>query len=179
MTALWAVGLLIIIISGCAGQALNDTYGGLITQNVVRESSSPLPTPIAQWNHLKRYSMHYGGVATNPSASDVTTTALSSVPLSSESLSSRMTSGVVGGIKLIILIFRVVGEFLRKFGAELRVAKCLLMYSLTFQPLSAKVASGSIMNWLTGYFGAEDARDLYRFLSRNLLAPFGLSGADV
>uniref|UniRef100_A0A182NTX1 Uncharacterized protein n=1 Tax=Anopheles dirus TaxID=7168 RepID=A0A182NTX1_9DIPT len=93
---------------------------------------------------------------------------------SDESLSSRMTFGVVGGIKIIIQLVRFIGDFLRKFGGELRVAKCLLLYSLTFQPLSSKVAGGSILNWLTGYFGTEDARDLYRFLSRNLFAQLGL-----
>ncbi|XP_061516642.1 uncharacterized protein LOC133393847 [Anopheles gambiae] len=175
MTVLWViVGFLF---TSCAGQSLNDTYGGLIIEHV-RAESSPAPVPTAQWNQLKRYSMHYGGVASSSAAGEEST-AQSNVSLLSESLSSRAMSGVVGGIKLIILAFRVIGEFLRKFGAELRVAKCLLMYSLTFQPLSAKVASGTIVNWLTGYFGAEDARDLYRFLSRNLFAQLGLSGADV
>uniref|UniRef100_A0A182K0W8 Uncharacterized protein n=1 Tax=Anopheles christyi TaxID=43041 RepID=A0A182K0W8_9DIPT len=169
---LWIVALLF---TSCAGQQLNETYGGVIIPHV-HEASSPVPNPTAQWNHLKRYSMQYGGIVNGRPSDD---TALSNVPANSESLSSRATSGVVGGIKLIILLFRVIGEFLRKFGAELRVAKCLLMYSLTFQPLSAKIASGTIVDWLTGYFGAEDARDLYRFLSRNLFAQFGLSGADV
>ncbi|XP_049278086.1 uncharacterized protein LOC125761207 [Anopheles funestus] len=160
MAVLWILGLLI---SFCAGQLLNDTYGGLTT-NPVTESP---PTQVARWNSLKRYSMHYGGSGSQ--------TALSNVPVKRDSLSSRMTSGVVGGVKIIIYLFRLIGDFLRKFGAELRVAKCLLMYSFTFQPLSSKIAGGSIQNWLTGYFGAEDARDLYRFLSRNLFAQLGLS----
>ncbi|XP_053666114.1 uncharacterized protein LOC128715258 [Anopheles marshallii] len=159
MAVLWIVGLLI---SSCAGQLLNDTYGGLTKQ--VTETPS---TQVAQWNSLKRYSMYYGGSGAQ--------TALSSVPANRGSLSSRMTSGVVGGVKLIIYLFRLIGDFLRKFGAELRVAKCLLMYSFTFQPLSSKIAGGTIQNWLTGYFGAEDARDLYRFLSRTLFAQLGLS----
>ncbi|XP_052898433.1 uncharacterized protein LOC128305153 [Anopheles moucheti] len=158
MAVLWIVALLI---SFCAGQLLNDTYGGLTKQ--VTESP---PTQVARWDSLKRYSMYYGASGAQ--------TALSSVSAKRDSLSSRMTSGVVGGVKLIIYLFRLIADFLRKFGAELRVAKCLLMYSFTFQPLSSKIAGGTIQNWLTGYFGAEDARDLYRFLSRTLFAQLGL-----
>uniref|UniRef100_A0A182M7J2 DNA polymerase delta subunit 3 n=1 Tax=Anopheles culicifacies TaxID=139723 RepID=A0A182M7J2_9DIPT len=160
MAVLWIVGMLI---SACAGQVLNETYGGLPNQ---AQTESP-PTQLAQWNALKRYSMYYGTSGMQ--------TALSNVQANSDSLSSRMTSGVVGGIKIIISLFRLIGDFLRKFGSEIRVAKCLLMYSLTFQPLSSKIAGGTIQNWLAGYFGAEDARDLYRFLSRNLFAQLGLS----
>uniref|UniRef100_A0A182Y398 DNA polymerase delta subunit 3 n=2 Tax=Anopheles stephensi TaxID=30069 RepID=A0A182Y398_ANOST len=88
---------------------------------------------------------------------------------------AKKTSGVVGGVKIIIYLFRLIGDFLRKFGAELRVAKCLLMYSFTFQPFSSKIAGGSLQSWLAGYFGAEDARDLYHFLSRNVFGVLGLS----
>ncbi|KFB45587.1 hypothetical protein ZHAS_00013575 [Anopheles sinensis] len=87
---------------------------------------------------------------------------------------AKKTIGMIGGIKFIIYLFRLVGEFLRKFGAEMRVAKCLLMYSFTFQPLSSKVNSGSIINLLTDYFGDEDARDVYGFLSRNLFSHLGI-----
>uniref|UniRef100_A0A182QFF6 Uncharacterized protein n=1 Tax=Anopheles farauti TaxID=69004 RepID=A0A182QFF6_9DIPT len=173
MATLWLIGLMVV---SCSGQLVNDTYGGLTGWVSSAEASSQQrqqQQQIVKWDNLKRYSMNYSspGEVSNPA------TALSKFELRDESLSSRMTSGVVGGVKIVLNIVRFIGDFLRKFGAELRVAKCLLMYSLTFQPLSSKVAGGSIQNWLAGYFGAEDARDLYRFLSRNVLAQLGF-GAD-
>ena len=85
MTVLWViVGFLF---TSCAGQSLNDAYGGLIIEHV-RAESSPAPVPTAQWNQLKRYSMHYGGVASSSAAGEEST-ALSNVSLLSESLSSR------------------------------------------------------------------------------------------
>ncbi|XP_053676850.1 uncharacterized protein LOC128727019 [Anopheles nili] len=164
MAVLWIITLLLC--TRCSGQLLNETYGGLIHKPVMqfldRSNVTHLPT--------------YNGTLANATRSD---TSLSNRVLNvNESLSSRMTSGVVGGIKMIIYVFRLAGDFFRKFGAEIRVAKCLFMYSLTYQPFSSKVAGGTIQNWLAGYFGAEDARDVYRFLSRTLFAQLGL-GTDL
>ncbi|XP_058125317.1 uncharacterized protein LOC131293498 [Anopheles ziemanni] len=146
----------------CMGHQLNDTYGGL--PSYYQSSISPDGT----WNSSLQSSMYYN------TSSNASNTSLATVDPDSDSLSSRMTVGMIGGIKFIIYIFRLVGEFLRKFGAEMRVAKCLLMYSFTFQPLSSKVNSGSIISLLTDYFGDEDARDVYGFLSRNVFAHLGL-----
>ncbi|XP_035917679.1 uncharacterized protein LOC118514709 [Anopheles stephensi] len=157
--------ILILLFTVCSGQLANDTSIELIER--MAEPTVP-PTQIGQWNRLKHSSMYYGGIAQDQ-------TALSNVKVNRDSLSSRMTSGVVGGVKIIIYLFRLIGDFLRKFGAELRVAKCLLMYSFTFQPFSSKIAGGSLQSWLAGYFGAEDARDLYHFLSRNVFGVLGLS----
>ncbi|XP_050079073.1 uncharacterized protein LOC126565908 [Anopheles maculipalpis] len=164
MTAiLWMV---LLLCSFCSGQLTNATSGELVERTV--EPTVP-PTQIGQWNRLKHSSMYYGGIAEQQ-------TALSNVEvMKRDSLSSRMTSGVVGGVKILIYLFRLIGDFLRKFGAELRVAKCLLMYTFTFQPLSSKIGGGTLQSWLAGYFGAEDARDLYRFLSRNVFGLLGLS----
>ncbi|XP_035781046.1 uncharacterized protein LOC118460676 [Anopheles albimanus] len=141
----------------------------IASPQLLKDISSIVPaSPLPKWNTLERYPMHY-----DATGGHVSGTALSLLHPEEAPLSRNITWAIVSIIKFIIQILRMFGTFAKSFGAELGVAKCLFTYALSLQPLSSKVASGPIINWLAGYFGEEDGREVFRFLARNILSPLG------